>query len=217
MKRNPIIISAILIIALLASCTSPAQSGEWTTEGMFTDDDGNIVSITWMEDVDEPGWYVGCMFGIDYIEDAWGGMLNQVGDTLTGELPTYGQKEPITVTVTASGDSIDFAIKGGETYHLTYLDLPKATIFVTVNVEGWGNIDYAPGEIAPEFDPQYPFQSAVINLAEPEVHTFAAWPVEGWKFVCWTKNGEPFSTEPQITLLLDESADYIAVFEQIEQ
>lgn len=29
----------------------------------------------------------------------------------------------------------------------------------------------------------------------------------------WTRNGEDYSLEPQITLLLDESADYVAVFE----
>jgi hypothetical protein len=33
-------------------------------------------------------------------------------------------------------------------------------------------------------------------------------------FVKWTKNGEDFSTEPVITVLLDESAEFVAVFEE---
>ncbi|HAJ65781.1 MAG TPA: hypothetical protein DCM61_04270, partial [Clostridiales bacterium] len=49
---------------------------------------------------------------------------------------------------------------------------------------------------------------------EPAVHTFLAAPEAGNLFVKWTKNGEDFSTEPQITLLLDESAEYLAVFEE---
>jgi hypothetical protein len=32
--------------------------------------------------------------------------------------------------------------------------------------------------------------------------------------VKWTKNGEDFSSEPQITVLLDESADFVAVFQE---
>ena len=88
----------------------------------------------------------------------------------------------------------------------------KATITVTVNTEGLGNIAYAEGEEAPEIDPEFPAQSAYIGLAEPATHTFVAVPQAGFLFVKWTKNGEDFSAEPQITVLLDESADYIAVF-----
>ena len=84
-----------------------------------------------------------------------------------------------------------------------------------MNVEGWGYIAYAEGEEAPALDPEFPAQSAYIGLAEPAVHTFLAEPEAGNIFVKWTKNGEDFSTEPQITLLLDESAEYIAVFEWV--
>ena len=44
-------------------------SFEWTREGYFQDENENMLSVTWMEDIDEPGWYVGCMLG----EDSWGG------------------------------------------------------------------------------------------------------------------------------------------------
>ena len=91
---------------------------------------------------------------------------------------------------------------------------PTGKICVTVNVKYGGNIETCEGEATPEVDPDYPFQSSVINLAAPATYTFLAWPDAGNRFVKWTKNGEDFSTEPQITLLLEESADYVAVFEE---
>lgn len=93
------------------------------------------------------------------------------------------------------------------------METEEASIVVRVNVEGMGNIAYAEGETAPEIDPEYPYQSAQINLAEPAVHTLAAWADEGSYFVKWTKNGEDFSAEPTVTVNLDESADYVAVFD----
>ena len=38
-------------------------------------------------------------------------------------------------------------------------------------------------------------------------------PDEGWKFVKWTKDGEDFSEESEITVEVTENVDYIAVFE----
>ena len=195
---------------------TPEPAAEWTRSGYFTDENNNILSVTWMDDTDEPGWYVGVMLGEDFIEDAWGGTLQQDGNTLRGVLPSSGSKDDLTVTVSEEGaDGVLLTVEGGETYHFTHLDLPEATIFVTVNTEGWGgNIDYAEGTEAPEIDTEYPYQSAAINLAEPATHTFVAWPDAGYVFVKWMKNGEDFSTEPVITVLLDESADFVAVFEE---
>ena len=79
---------------------------------------------------------------------------------------------------------------------------------------GVGYFEYAEGTEAPEINTEYPSQSAQINLAEPAEHTFIAWPQAGNVFVKWTKNGEDFSMDPQITVLLDESADFVAVFEE---
>lgn len=192
-----------------------AETAGWTREGYYADENGNILSVTWMEDVEEPDWYVGCMLGEDLIEDAWGGMLPEEGNALHGALPSSGGKEPLIVTVTEEGEAgLLFVVEGGDTFHFLPMDLPEATIFIHINVEGWGNIDYAEGETAPEIDPEYPFQSAQINLAEPATYTFAAWPNPGNLFVKWTKNGEDFSTESEITVLLDESADFVAVFEE---
>ncbi|MBQ6469149.1 MAG: hypothetical protein IJJ50_03740 [Lachnospiraceae bacterium] len=197
------------------AASEPAEAGDWTREGYFQDENGNFLSVTWMEDIDEPGWYVGVMLGEDPIEDSYGGILQPEGNTLKGSLPSGGEKDALTVTVSEEGEEgVQLAVEGGETYHLAVMDIPEATIFVNISVDGMGNIAYNEGEEAPEIDPEYPFQSAVINLAEPTTHTFAAWPDAGYKFVKWTKNGEDFSTEQQFTVLLDESAEYVAVFEE---
>ena len=196
--------------------TTPVSAAEWTREGYFQDENENFLSVTYMDDIDEPGWYVGCMLGEDMMEDSWGGTLPQEGNTLHGTLPSSGGKDDITVTVSEEGeDGILLVVEGGETYHFTSMGDMTASIIVTINTEGWGGmVGYEPGETVPELDPEWPYQSAQVNLAEPETYTFAAAPEAGSLFVKWTKNGEDFSTEPVITVLLDESADFVAVFEE---
>jgi len=192
------------------SSVKEETAAEWNRSGYFEDANENMLSVTYMEDIDEPGWYVGCMLG----ENSWGGVLPQEGNTLHGELTSIDEIDPITVTVSEEGeDGMILAVDGGETYHFTVMDMPDATIFINVNTEGEGNIAYETGETTPEIDTEYPYQSAVINLAEPETYTFIAWAPAGSLFVKWTKNGEDFSTDEQITVLLDESAEYVAVFE----
>ncbi len=206
------------ILLTLGACGQKKQEeapAEWTREGYFQDEDENMLSVTWMEDIDDPGWYVGCMLGEDPVEDSWGGTLPQEGNDLKGTLASSGNKEPLAVTVTEEGaDGLALAVDGGDTYHFTKFDMPEATIFITINTEGWGNIAYTEGEQTPEVDEEYPYQSAVINLEKPETYTFFAWPSAGNNFVKWTKNGEDFSEEAQITVDLNETADYIAVFEE---
>ena len=191
----------------------PAQTAsEWTREGYFLDDKENMLTVTYTEEVDEPGWYVSFMPGQ---EGFWGGTLAQEGNTLHGTLPSEDDKDDLVVTVSEEGeDGVILEVEGGETYHLKAMELEKASIFVTINTEGMGNIEYTEGEKAPEINKEYPSQSAQINLAEPATHTFLAWPEDGYHFVKWTKDGEDFSTDAQITVLLDESADYVAVFEE---
>ncbi|MBR2717212.1 MAG: hypothetical protein IKD79_05695 [Oscillospiraceae bacterium] len=232
-------ICAVLLLALAAcggkeaapaESAAPAQSQapaetpapqeqtltEWTRSGYFSDKDENMLSITWMDDTDETGWYVGCMLGEDFVEDSWGGILPLEGNALRGTLPTFGEKDALTVAVTEEGaDGLLLTVEGGGTYHFTPMDLPEATIFVTVNTEGMGGmIEYAEGETAPVIDPETPYQSAQINLAEPATYTFAAAAEKGSVFVKWTKNGQDYSTEPVITVQLDETADFVAVFEE---
>ncbi len=168
-----------------------------------------------MDDIDEPGWYVGCMLGEDLMDDSYGGTLPQVGSSLQGSLTNWDENSvPLAVTVSEDGeDGLLLTLDDGSVFAFRRLDLPDATILVSINTDGYGSIGWAEGDQPPVIDPEYPFQSAQINLGEPAVHTFAAWANEGWHFVKWTRNGEDYSLEPQITLLLDESADYVAVFE----
>ena len=220
MKRNICIILSILLMSILLSCGSTkteekTESAEWTRAGYFQDENENMLSVTLMEDVVDPGWYVGCMLGEDAIEDSWGGTLAQEGSTLHGVLSSSGSREDLTVTVSEEGeDGLLLAVEGGESYHFKAYDMPDASIFITINTEGMGNIEYALGEEAPEINTEYPMQSAQINLGEPATYTFAAWPQEGNVFVKWTKNGEDYGTDPQITVQLEESADFVAVFEE---
>lgn len=193
--------------------TSAEASTEWTRQGYFQDENENMLSILPSEDPEHPGWSVGCFLG----EDMYGWYLEQEGNTLHGNIvPDYEEGEFI-VTLTEEGeDGVQMVTEGGETYHFTPMDLPDATIFVTVNTEGRGNIEYVEGDQTPEIDTEYPSQSAQINLAEPTVYTLLAWPAMGWKFVKWTKDGEDYSEEAQITLELAETSDFIAVFEEDE-
>lgn len=218
MKKMISLFLAVSMLFSLAACGAKAEETpvkKWSREGYYSDENDNFLSVTWMEDIDEPGWYVGVMIGEDFVEDSYGGTLPQEGNTLHGALPSGGSKADITVTVSEEGeDGLQLVIDSGETYHFQKYEMPEAAITVNINTDGVGNIAYAEGEDAPEIDPEYPFQSAYIGLAEPAVYTFVAWPHAGYVFIKWTKNGEDLSTESQITLLLDESADYIAVFEE---
>lgn len=234
MKRMICILLAAGMSLALAACggSKPAQEtekpqestvqtesvtdrGEWTREGYYIDDHDFMLSVTWMEDIDEPGWYVGCMLGEDMMDDSYGGTLQPDGKTLKGSLVPGGEKDPINVTVSEEGEEgLLLSVEGGEEYHFTKMEMAEATIIVTINTEGWGNIAYEEGETVPEIDPEYSFQSGQINLDESKTYTLLAEPQTGSVFVKWKKNGEDYSTEPQITVLLDESADFVAVFEE---
>ena len=219
-KMICILLSAVMALSL-AACGSPKTaeetteeaSAEWTRQGYFQDENDNMLTILPSEDPEHPGWSVGCFLG----EDMYGWYIQQEGNALHGNIvPDYEEGEFI-VTVTEEGeDGVQMVVEGGDTYHFTPMDLPDATIFVTVDTEGRGNIEYVEGEQTPEPDPEYPYQSAQINLAEPTVYTLLAWPSRGWKFVKWTKDGEDFSADAQITLELSETAEFIAVFEEDE-
>ncbi len=215
MKRVTSYLLCLLLVFGLAACSSSKQEEfNWTREGTFQDENGNYLMIYLSEDIDHPGWSVGL-----YTEEEMLGwfLMPGEGNTLHGNLvPDYEEGECI-VTVSEEGeDGVIVEVEGGETYHFAPMDMPDATIFVSINTEGMGAIDYVEGEETPEHDPEYPFQSAQINIAEPATYTILATPHMGWKFVKWTKNGEDLSTEALLTLELAESADLIAVFEMDE-
>ena len=217
MKKLICLLLAFCMVLSLTACGKKAEPEikEWTRQGYFMDEEENILSVTWMDDVYEPGWYVGAMLGEDPIEDSWGGTLPQEGNSLRGTLSSSGSRGDMTVTVSEDGpDGLLLAVEGGETYRFKEYEMPKASVVTTFNTEGWGYIAYAEGDRTPEIDTEYPAQSAYLGLEAPETYTILAWPQAGNLFVKWTKNGEDFSTEPQFTVLLDESAEYVAVFEE---
>ena len=219
MKKGICLMLALVMLLSLCACAQkPAEqkpveqkTAEWTREGYYTDENGNTLIVARSEDPDRPGWVVSAFLG----DEMTGWTIPQEGSTLHGNLNGWDESEkPFVVTISEEGeDGLQLQAEGGESYHFKPMDIPEAKIFVTVNTEGMGNIDTAEGETAPVIDTEYPYQSAQLNLAEPTVYTFLAWPKAGNLFVKWTKNGADFSTEPQITVTLDESADFVAVFE----
>lgn len=87
---------------------------------------------------------------------------------------------------------------------------------VLINTEGLGQIAYAEEGSELVFDDNMPTQSAQISLAEPKTYVLGAKADEGWKFVKWTKDGEDFSEEEQVTVELDSPATFVAVFDVAE-
>ena len=82
-----------------------------------------------------------------------------------------------------------------------------------INTEGMGAIAYGLEGEDVEFDEDFPKQSAAVNLTEPDTYVIKAKPDDGWKFVKWTRDGEDFSEEPDITVEVTADVEYIAVFD----
>ena len=90
---------------------------------------------------------------------------------------------------------------------------PEVAATLMINTEGMGAIAYGLEGEEIEFDEDFPKQSAIVNLTEPGTYVIKAKPDDGWKFVKWTKNGEDYSEEPEITVEVAEGVEYMAVFE----
>jgi hypothetical protein len=216
MKKLICIMLAASVLFVLAACgetkLAEPEIKEWTRQGTFEDENGNQLLVNLSETEGYEGWSVSLMLDDEMV----GWVIQQEGNALRGNLNAWDETaEPFNVIITEeSEDGLKLEVEGGETYHFTPMNVPEATIVVTVNIEGLGHIAYTEGEETPEIDPEFPEQSAYIGLAEPAVHTFLAEPETGNLFIKWTKNGEDYSTNPQITEVLDESAEYIAVFEE---
>ena len=220
MKKIITLFLALLLVVSVAACggkkeeePSPQSQEtvfEWTRTGYFVDEEENVVVIAPSDDEDMPGWSVSC-----YLDDeVYGGVIQLEGKTLHGNLalPDVDEKDYV-VTVSEEGeDGIAVAVEGGKTYHLKKYEIPVAAFAVSVNTEGWGQIAYAKGTDTPEFEDDFPSQSAYIGLAEAETYTFAAKPDEGWKFLKWTLNGAEYSKDAQITLEITGDTELVAVF-----
>ena len=128
---------AMCIVFTLAACGAKQAEPdvkEWTRQGYFSDENENMLTVMWMEDTDEPGWYVGIMIG----ELMAGWTIPQEGNTLHGNLYAWDESaEPLIVTVSEEGeDGLLLTMDGGESYHFTPMEIQEASIVVTINTEG---------------------------------------------------------------------------------
>ncbi len=213
-QKTEITKTVLLDIAELSQgkALEPVQElGDWTRQGYFQDENKNMLSVTWMDDVDEPGWYVACMLGEDLIEDSYGGMLSLEGNTLHGSLSSSGEKDDLTVTVSEEGeDGLLLAVEGGETLRFSPMEMEEPFATLWVNTDGWGVFTCVEEGQEPDGSS---CSSLQYGLAGPETYVLTAIPGEDWVFVKWTLNGEDYSTDEQITVEITENADFVAVFE----
>ena len=219
MKKTIALLLTLVMLFALCACGAKQDpqgsetAAEWTREGAFEDADGNFLSISFSDTEGYEGWAVTFMHG----EELHGWIIQQEGDKLHGNLVAEGEEGEFIVTISEEGeDGLLLEVEGGESYHFTPMDVPEFSITMQINTEGLGEIAYAPEGEALEFETEFPVQSAVQNLEGPATYVLAAKPEDGWKFVKWTKDGEDFSTEEQITVDVAESVEYIAVFESAE-
>ena len=215
-KMICLLLAAVMLFAL-AACGGKQEepepaAAEWSRQGYYEDENGNILSVTRMDDVNEPGWYVGFMNGEDPIEDSWGGMLPQEGTALRGDLPSSGSGPAIRVTVSEEGeDGLTLTVEDGETYHFSPMDLEAPVATIWVNTEGYGFFTCTEKDAEAAGDEQ--LTSLQYGLAEPTTYVLTALAGEEWYFVKWTLNGEDYSTDEQITVEVNEDTDLIAVFD----
>jgi hypothetical protein len=219
MKKIISIIMAVFVMLSLVACntTKPEEPVEpetkqWTREGAYEDGTGNYLTVSYSDTEGYEGWAVSLILG----DETFGWIIQQEGEVLKGNLNAWDEKlKPFNVTICEDGEEgLKVEVEGGKTYSFTEMEMPEAKVVVTANVTGFGYVAYGEGEETPELDPEFRPQSAYIGLAEPAVYTFVAHPEVGNIFVKWTKDGEDYSTEPQITLSLEESTELVAVFEQ---
>lgn len=217
MKRLIWTTLCMFLIFSLTACNETKQAEEaeeWTRQGYFEDDNGNFLSVTYMELEDESGWYVGLMKGEDLIEDSYGGMLPQEGNTLHGTLPSAGGKDDLTVTISEEGEiGLLLEIMGDVNCHFMPMQMPDVALTVRINTDGVGQVCHAEEGEELNFNDGY-YTSEQMNLAEPVTYVIGAKTEEqGWYFSKWTKNGEDYSTDAIFTAELTEDTDFVAVFE----
>lgn len=92
--------------------------------------------------------------------------------------------------------------------------LAANAVTVRINTRGVGGIiTFAEKGEELKFDEEVPIQSAFTNVAKGTEITIAAKSTEeGYKFKRWTKDGEIFSKDEQVSVIAEEDVEYIAEF-----
>ena len=106
-KTICILLALILLLGICACGQTPTEqkTGEWTRQGYFTDENGNILYVLKNEDLEPSGWTVGILFG----EQMTGATIPQEGGSLHGNLNSGDENaEPFIVTVTEEGEDGSF-------------------------------------------------------------------------------------------------------------
>ena len=65
-------------------------------------------------------------------------------------------------------------VEGGETYHFAKEETPDVIATLKINTEGLGTIAYGLEGEDVEFDEDFPNQSTVVNLTEPDTYVINA-------------------------------------------
>ena len=125
-KAIAIVLTLMMLFALCACGSQQSASGsaaaEWTREGAFQDEDGNYLSISYSDTEGYEGWAVSFMTS----DDMHGWIIQQEGDKLHGNLVPEGEEGEFIVTISEEGeDGILLEVEGGETYHLTAIEMPE--------------------------------------------------------------------------------------------
>lgn len=90
--------------------------------------------------------------------------------------------------------------------------MPEDYVTIQVNTEGLGFIAVAEEGEEAKIDTENPISSSFMNVEKGSVLAMKAEGREGYKFSRWTKDGENFSADAEITVTADADAEYIAVF-----
>lgn len=86
-------------------------------------------------------------------------------------------------------------------------------VLVQVNTDGVGEIAVSEDGQVPVFDEEFPTTSYFGNVEKGTTIALAARTQEdGYQFAKWTKDGELYSEEAEITVTADADTEYIAVF-----
>jgi len=215
MKKIMYLMLAAVLALGLTACGSGDSDFEWTKTGTFSDGNENFLIIVKPDDGEHDDmWAVSVLLANG---DVHGWFLDQKGETLSGNLNSEVDDTDTDYIVTISEEGEDglmMEVEGGETYHFTAEETPEYIGLLKINTEGLGSVAYGKEGEEVEFEEDFPTQSATENVAEPTTFVIKAKPDEGWKFVKWTKDGEDFSTEPEITVEVSKDVEYIAVFEE---